>query len=264
VRNKGEWPLSNRQAGGLLIHTWVTPRGKQLLRRWERTPLPEMPPGAEATVPLRAELPGKPGVWVLAVDTLRDEVLRVSALGNGMAWMQCAVAPAGANLNDWAHLSIDAPPDSTDEVTPGRRLELERRHYWRAALLLWERRPWLGWGADRFRLVHREYVAWEGYDDRARAHSVLAETAVDLGVVGVLALALLVVPLSVLAVRVLRLGGRAEPLALAAVAGLGGLAVHSQVDYFLAYTQLSVLIWPMVGVVVRAGAQGNATLGDAR
>ena len=40
--------------------------------------------------------------------------------------------------------------------------------------------------------------------------------------------------------------------ALAAMAALGGLAVHSQVDYFLAYTQVAVIVWPLVGLACGA------------
>ncbi len=254
VHNRGEWALSNRQAPGLLMHIWMTPEGKRLAIKWNYELLPDMPQRSRVHLKVPVRLPRKPGVYVLAVDIMRDEVLRISELGNSIAWLRCTSAPDGTDL---APLLAVGPsrtaPDQADEVISSRHLELERRNYWRAALLLWERRMLFGWGDDRFRLSYREYVPFEGYDPRARAHSVLAETAADLGLVGLAVLLFFVFVVARRGLVVIKRGWLPENgPGIAAAAGLAGLAVHSQVDYFLAYTQVTVILWPMIGLLCGA------------
>ena len=130
-------------------------------------------------------------------------------------------------------------------------MDLERRHYWRAALLLWERKPWLGWGSDRFHLIHREYMPPQTYDSRARAHSLWLETAVDLGLLGLAVLgwtAWILLRAGRLAFRRGWTSDRGTALAL--TAGLVGVAIHSTVDFFFAYTQFSVIFWPLLGLLL--------------
>jgi O-antigen ligase len=97
-----------------------------------------------------------------------------------------------------------------------------------------------------------------GYDERARAHSVAAETAVDFGLLGLAVLVALVAVSARRLWQVLRHATVAHDApALAAMAALGGLAVHLQVDYFLAYTQIAVFVWPLLGLA--CGAPLHAT-----
>ena len=259
VRNRGEWPLSNRQAPGLLIHRWLTLDGTPVHDRWQREALPEMPPGARVQVRVRARLPAKPGAYALVVDVKRDRVLRISALGNPLGLVQCIAAPPDRNLAEYAAPGA-LPPLDTSAIASVRHLELQRPQYWRAAMLLFERRPWLGWGDDRFRLLYHEYVPHEAVDERARAHSWLIETAVDLGLLGVAVLLALAFVLSRAVFRLVRRGElAADGPSLAAAAAIVGLAVHMQVDYFLAYTQVAMLFWPLVGLLCGAAARPVAS-----
>ena len=258
IKNLGEWPLSNVQAPGHLIHTWLTPFGKRLSPGWEQTPLPDMPQGTRSLLTLHTQLPRTPGEYVLAVDILRDQVLRVSESGNPLGWLGCLAVAPGTDLSAHAHDVVRlARPMDTSEVTVAPRLDLERRHYWRAAFLLFLRHPLLGHGADRFRFVDRGWVPDEAWDPRARAHSVPGETAVDFGLLGLGVLLALVLVTGRRLWQILRWPawlphhGRPGP-ALAAMAALGGLAVHSQVDYFLAYTQVAVILWPLLGLACGA------------
>ena len=263
VRNRGEWALSNRQAPGSLLTTLLTPEGRRV-GDWHQTPLPDMPRGAKLAVNVGLALPRRPGKYLLAVDVARDEVLRISALGNPMAYLKCLVAPPGADLARLRPPSLagDRPLDAS-EVAAVRRLELERKHYWWAAWQLIQEHPLLGLGADRFRLEYQRFVPAEAYDPRARAHSIVVETAVDLGVPGLLALLFLATVLLGSAWVAIRRGWRCHGDAapggdgaiLAAAAGLCGFLVHSQVDYFLGYTQIAILFWPMAGLL--SGAVWN-------
>lgn len=250
IRNRGAWALANRQAPASLIHTWVTDRGKRVGDGWQFAPMADLPPGQTATVALDLQLPARPGDYVLAVDIFRDRVLRVSAVGAPMGWLGCTVVPPDEPVAMGA--ANTRPPANQDAVREGRALDLERRHYWRAAVLLWARKPWLGWGSDRFHSIHREYVPAQGFDPRARAHSVVLETAVDLGVLGLGALLALLVILALQIRRTWCGNWQADAgLRIALLAGLAGFGVHSLVDFFLGYTQIAVVVWPMVGVLLR-------------
>ncbi|MBI5610694.1 MAG: O-antigen ligase family protein [Deltaproteobacteria bacterium] len=249
IRNRGTWDLANRQAPAHVVHTWLTRTGQQLLDAWDYTAMPDLPAGATVTVVVPLDLPSRPGDYVVAADILRDRVLRISGVGAPLALLNCTVVPAGEPLPPPSDKRLDI--SQFDGVRAWRGLDLERRHYWRAALLLWERKPWLGWGSDRFALIHREYVPAQGYDPRARAHSIVLETAVDLGLLGVAVLALLLVTVG----RAVRLAfrqrwGSDRGAALAIAAGLCGLIVHSTVDFFFAYTQIAVVVWPLIGLLL--------------
>ncbi|MSQ81960.1 MAG: hypothetical protein EXR77_03465 [Myxococcales bacterium] len=257
IRNRGRWALSDRAAPGSVMHTLLTPMGKRVVPYWDHHPLAPMPPHTERTELLRVVLPQRAGEYALAVDVMREQVLRISQLGNPVAWLGCMVHPAGVDLQAAKLMGAQLrPPLDTSAVASGLRFALERRHYWRAALLLWERHPWLGIGADRFRLAHREYLPFLAYDDRARAHSVPAETAVDLGLLGLSVLALLVWQVGRRLWSVARYGS-GDWATVAVLGSLGGLAVHSQVDFFLCYTQLSMIIWPLVGIACGAVPVGR-------
>lgn len=249
IRNRGTWDLANRQAPAHVVHTWLTRTGHQLLDAWDYTPMPDLPAGATVTVAVPLDLPSRAGDYVVAADILRDRVLRISGVGAPLALLSCTVVPADQPLPPPSDQPLDV--SRFDAVRAWRGLDLERRHYWRAAVLLWERKPWLGWGSDRFALIHREYVPAQGYDPRARAHSIVLETAVDLGLLGVAVLVLLLVTVG----RAVRLAfrqrwGSDRGAALAIAAGLCGLIVHSTVDFFFAYTQIAVVVWPLIGLLL--------------
>ncbi len=249
IRNRGAWDLANRQAPAHVVHTWLTRTGHQLVDAWDYTAMPDLPAGATITVALPLELPNRTGEFVVAADIMRDRVLRVSGVGAPLALLNCTVVAADQPLPPPDGHPIDV--SRFDAVRAWRGMDLERRHYWRAAVLLWERKPWLGWGSDRFALIHREYVPSQGYDPRARAHSLLLETAVDLGLLGVAVLALLLVVVGRAVRLAFRRGwGSDRGAALAIAAGLCGLIVHSAVDFFFGYTQIAVVVWPLIGLLL--------------
>ncbi len=249
VRNRGTWALSNRQAPAKVTHSFLTVRGHPVDDVWIGQRLPAMPPGSSAELALDLDLPSRPGKYALCVDILRDRVLFLSEVGAPLGWLGCEVVAPGMPLvaGPPAHFQ----PDDLSAVASTRRMDLERRHYWRAALLLWERKPWLGWGSDRFHLIHREYMPPQTYDSRARAHSLWLETAVDLGLLGLAVLgwtAWILLRAGRLAFRRGWTSDRGTALAL--TAGLVGVAIHSTVDFFFAYTQFSVIFWPLLGLLL--------------
>ena len=51
-------------------------------------------------------------------------------------------------------------------------------------------------------------------------------------------------------------------VAVAITAALCGIAVHSTVDYFLAYTQFALVLWPLLGVLVGTVAVQDSGAGQ--
>lgn len=249
VRNRGTWALSNRQAPAKVTYSFLTERGHPVDDVWPGQRLPAMPPGSSVDVELDLDLPSRPGKYALCVDILRDRVLYLSEVGAPLGWLGCEVLPTGAPIEAGPPLHFQ--PEDLSAVASKRRMDLERRHYWRAAVLLWERKPWLGWGSDRFHLIHAEYLPPQSYDSRARAHSVWLETAVDLGLLGVVVLALTVLLVLRSARLAFRRGWQSDQgTALALTAGMVGVGIHSTVDFFFAYTQFAVVFWPLLGLLL--------------
>lgn len=263
VRNRGTWALSNRQAPAKVTYSFLTERGHLVDDVWLGQRLPAMPPGSSAEITLDLDLPSRPGKYALCIDILRDRVLFLSEVGAPLGWLGCEVLAPEVPL-------VAGPPShfqpaDLSAVASTRRMDLERRHYWRAAVLLWERKPWIGWGSDRFHLIHREYMPPQTYDSRARAHSIWLETAVDLGLLGVGVLAWTAWLLLRAGRVAFRRGWSSDRgAALALTAGLVGVAIHSSVDFFFAYTQFAVVFWPLLGLLLGltrgvAGAPGQET-----
>ncbi len=259
IHNRGTWPLSNEQAPGQVLARLLSARGQKIGQPWLTAPLPELLPGNSAEVVLRVPLPALPTRYSLAVDVERDHVIRVSSVTGYISWFACAALPPGSGTGTGGVGTgqISRPAGADESIGQLRPRDLERKHYWRAAVLLMHERPWLGRGADQFRVASRSYLPPDAHDTRARAHSLWLETWTGLGLLGVVVLLVWLLPL-LRAVHLAVLGPSVVPagklaswhLSLAAAAGLAGFLVHSQVDHFLAYGKLAPLFWAMVGLLL--------------
>lgn len=259
VHNRGTWPLSNRQAPGHLIARLLTERGQPTdTPEWLSVPLPDLPPGLSADVTLTVPLPKLATRYALAVDIERDHVIHVSEVTGKLHWYRCAAVAPGTPLQTVAVPSGQTarPPEADERLGRKRLLDLERRHYWRAAILLIHNKPWLGWGADQFRRRAGEYLPPGGHDDRARAHSLWLETWSGLGLAGVGILLLWLFPvLRAVQLAVVGSHGTQQPRAgrtsaWLAAAGLAAILLHSQVDHFLAYGKIAPVFWSLVGLLL--------------
>jgi O-antigen ligase len=131
-------------------------------------------------------------------------------------------------------------------LTLPSRIEL-----WRAALRLWWQHPLLGIGPDNFRHVYGRALDLDPYDDRIHANSLYFETLADLGVLGVTALAALIVALSRTAMNGWRRARSEERLFVLGLSGaLGAFFLHGAVDYFLPFTPTNGLFWLLAGTLV--------------
>lgn len=248
VRNTGSWPISNRQAPGQLA--WTLWDGGKLPGKEDFTfiDLGDVRAGQRVDVPVRFKLPPRPGRFTILFDVRRKDVIWLSSVGSDLGSAPCAVRDRGEPL-----LAADIQfTGHSLRTVMHRRAELSRKHYWQAAARLFSERPLLGQGADRFRVEHGRMVPAKTFDSRARAHSIVVETAADLGIAGLAALGLFIGGLAATLLNNLLRAGQISPAQLAASIATIAFALHSLVDYFLAYTKILAVLWPIVGLACSA------------
>ncbi len=252
LQNVGQWPIANRQAPASLSFEFWPEEGKPTSgRQW--LPLAKVIAGRSARLWVPARLPETPGSFTAVFDIRRHEVIWLSAVGNQLGRLRCISVPRGEALESRAS-ETSLPPRRHVESPGGsqakRALELDRKHYWQAALALFAERPVLGHGADRFRMAYRSKVPGRAWDRRARSHSIILETAANLGLVGLIVLGLLGGVCLASVAQILIAAGTVPIAGLAASVAILGFGLHSMVDYFMGYTQIYVLAWPIVGLAL--------------
>jgi hypothetical protein len=137
-----------------------------------------------------------------------------------------------------------------------------RSELWTAAVRLWRRSPVLGIGPDNFRHRYPEVIhpphGGRFNDERMHANNLYFETLADLGLAGVVALALLAYGIW-RATRSCLILGVGVPGLIASVA-VATFFIHGFVDYFLEFTPTFGLWWLLVGLTGQ-GANGVAVDG---
>ena len=116
-------------------------------------------------------------------------------------------------------------------------------------------------GPDNFRHVFGRYLGRRTFDERLHANNLYLETLANEGLVGIAALALLLIGLTQAAGRALRRHPARSPaglLALGAAAGLAAYPVHGVLDYFLMFTPTYGLAWLLAGMLVGLGEERAA------
>ena len=215
----------------------------------------------EETVQILADVraPDKPGRYRLRWDLVRENVLWFSARGNPTADQNVEVVAGAArstkrrarssivdsSLEDWLFSDVPTRPE-----------------LWRAAFRLWLRHPVLGVGPDNFRHLYPQVISLGrtnptgAFDERMHANSLYFETLADLGLVGMLALGLLMAAIGRAAWR--RVAVLALPLSVACAVGVGTFFVHGLLDCFWAFTPTYGLYWLLMALLV-AGEEPRLT-----
>ncbi len=114
------------------------------------------------------------------------------------------------------------------EVRPGRLM------LWGAALRMWREHPWLGVGADNFRLLYGRYAALPSADSRVHSNNMYIELLAGTGLLG--ATACLWLAARMWGAALACMWGRGSALGLGLAAAVGACAVHGLVDSFLSFT----------------------------
>ena len=174
-----------------------------------------------------------------------------SSLAQRLGWHTSA--PADVLSQPDSSSAARGPGQSV--AVAGDRLEPStlpsRKQLWAAALRLWNHHPLLGVGPDNFRHRYPEVIAatdGKPFDDqRIHANNFYLETLADLGLAGVVVLALLAHGLWRVARTSLALG--TGPLELGIFVAIGTFFVHGCVDYFLEFTPTFGLWWLLLALV---------------
>jgi hypothetical protein len=149
------------------------------------------------------------------------------------------------------------PDESGASAGRLRSLDSQRYDYWRVAADTFISNPLIGVGAGGFAVEwQRERPA--GSAGAVDAHSLYVETAAELGLVGLAALALLLGSIAACAARALRLD---FALAAGPTAALAASGFHAGLDWDWEMPALTLIAVLLAGVVVAAADRGGR--GDA-
>jgi hypothetical protein len=150
-----------------------------------------------------------------------------------------------------AAVSVERAPGAADPQAGAQRLtsvQSNRYAYWKVAAGSFADHPLIGEGSGSFRATWlRERDFLESVRD---AHSLYLETASELGLVGLLALALLVGGCAVAAAR-------AGPALAGATAALAAFALHAGIDWDWELPALTLVALALAGRLIAAGEPGG-------
>jgi hypothetical protein len=242
VRNQGAlaWRHLPPSAVSLAYH-WVDPdTGAVLVRDGLRTPLPaDVPAGTSLTLRVTARAPTRPGRYLLWWDMVQEDVAWFSSHGDA-GWRETILIGSGEGA---------VPPiaDPREAMADSVGQSLSRVRLWRAALRAFRDRPLLGVGPDNFRRLYAGYLHLSVADDRLHANSLYFETLADLGVLGFLAGAALIVALAGAARRAIAATG---VLGAGVAVALGTFLLHGTLDYFFEFTPTYSMFWLLAGALI--------------
>jgi O-antigen ligase len=150
-----------------------------------------------------------------------------------------------------AMLSVERAPGEDDPGAGAQRLasvQSNRYAYWKVAVATFADHPLRGQGSGSFRAIWlRERDFRESIRD---AHSLYLETAAELGLGGLLALALLIAGCAVAAVR-------AGPALPGAAAALAAFALHAGIDWDWEIPALTLVGLALAARLIAAGEPGG-------
>ena len=251
VRNTGlrDWPRRGDTPVHLSYH-WVAPAGEDIFV-WDgaRTRLPDsVATGDTVTLPAVVDGNMPPGRYRLQWDMVQEHVAWFSTLGAETAttWVE-------VEHRDDAPVVADLPPP----IRIVHTARPSRRTLWAAAVEMWAERPLFGIGPDQFRHQSGAHLDLPAFDNRTHASSLFVETLVGQGLVGLLALLVLLAAVARAVVRGWhRVDGPApRVLGLGLALGVLAYAAHGVVDHFLAFTPTYGLFWLLTGLTVRIFGQ---------
>jgi O-antigen ligase len=129
---------------------------------------------------------------------------------------------------------------------------MPRAVLWRTAAQIWREHPLVGIGPDNFRHVYGRYLGLGAWDPRVHANNSYVEVLVGMGVVGLLALAWLMVSAIRSIVPLLsHASDAALPLATAAACACLAIGTHALVDSFLTFTPTYAVFAIAAGLLFR-------------
>jgi O-antigen ligase len=149
------------------------------------------------------------------------------------------------------------PGRDVPEAGPQRLASVQsnRYAYWKVAVEAFADQPLSGEGSGGFRTAWlREREFRESVRD---AHSLYLETAAELGLVGLAALALLLAGCALAAIR-------AGPAAAGSVAALAAFALHAGIDWDWELPALTLVALALAGSLMASPSREGVAAPDAR
>ncbi len=185
-------------------------------------------------------------LWALILPPSRAQrVLRWAGAAGGLALVAGVAWVGPANLRElWLN-----PPDATIVGTLST-LNV-RREIWPWAITAVGDFPFTGVGLGAFRVVvFRLYPVpyWPGYD-LGHAHNIFLQTALDIGLPGLIAYLALLVVAAAVGWRVARRDRGFRPVSLGLLAGLVGLHVFGLADALVLGAKPALVFWLALGVL---------------
>ena len=258
VQNRGSllWSRSSASPVALSYH-WVDPKTDGIVERdGFRTLFPaDLGRGGVAIVVAKVRAPTRPGRYVLWWDLVQEGTTWFSQRGSPGMREEVVVRgeppPVGA-----AAPAAGAVPPAGPPLATRQGQDLPRHVLWRAAWRAFRARPLLGIGPDNFRHLSRQFLGRTEVDERMHANSLYFETLADLGAVGLLAFAVVLVALAGATRRALA-APATRILALGVGVALATYLLHGALDYFLEFTPTYALFWLLAGMLVAMDSSGT-------
>lgn len=238
LSNRGwlTWQSSEAPVFALSYHWLAADTEEVVIYDGLRTPFAgPVAPGDDVELRARVRAPGYPGTYLLVWDVVQEHRTWLSLEG---------VLPGQTRV------TVDGP--AVGAPLPGRgrmpsgTMRMPRPVLWQTALQISSERPLLGMGPDNFRHVYGRYLGLAAWDTRVHANNTYLEVLAGMGVLGVLALAWVVVAAARSAVRL-----KPDTTDAAALAACTVIAAHGVVDSFLTFTSTYVVFAIAAGIWFR-------------
>lgn len=254
VRNTGllEWHATGPYAVELSYHIADAGGDNVITFDGARTVLPhDVSVGSEVSVLATVTAPIQAATYTLVWDMVEQDVTWFISRGVAAARTQFNVAPSTVSGS-----SVPNSPDRPGLTISGlasQPVDPGRLRLWHAGALMLVQYPLLGVGPGNFRLLYGGYLGNQIWDTRLHANSLYVEQAATTGVLGLLAL-LLVLGIAVGSQLRRLLSGSGAALrdqdlllSLCLLGAVAAFLVHGLVDYFLGFMSTGLLLWLLVG-----------------
>ena len=208
-----------------------------------RTPFAQpVGPGDEVLVKARVRAPDYPGTYLLIWDVVQEH----------RTWLSLEGVYPGRSMVSVEGPAVGAPLPSRGRM-PSGVMRMPRSVLWEVAFGIAREQPLLGIGPDNFRHTYGRRLGLAAWDERVHANNSYIEVLVGMGVIGLAAMAWLILAGLQSATRSLVAVSDARlPTAAASFAACAAIAVHALVDSFLTFTPTYVVFAIAAGMLFSA------------
>jgi hypothetical protein len=246
------WQVEGSQRTRLSYH-WLYPSQRMAVFEGIRTTLRgDLPPGGRQTLIAQVQAPSTPGRYLLVWDMVQEDVSWFSLKSASYHGVPVRVEkPAGRDPCAVTPPVVSHAPSPSS--LPTTLQEPPRQQLWRAALAIFVAHPLLGIGPDGYRLSYGLYLQppRRQWDQRILANSLYLELLADLGLIGAMLCAALLLAILRPFARTLRRRDL-SPISLALCGAFVAFLGHGLLDYNLESHAIFLLFWLLCGMAAAA------------